>query len=122
MISKISATAIALAATGLACGCATQMTAEGAQVRQITPAETQYCRFVSLVEGANYLGNTMDHDRAGALNEVRNKVAALGGNAFVIAGGGSAPIGTFVQAEAYACPDSRVPVSAPERKPGETTT
>ena len=74
------------------------------------------CQFLAVVEGANYLGNNMGHDRQGAVNDVRNNTAALGGNAFLIVQDHQDPIGTVIQAEAYICPDSRQQGEPPAAK------
>jgi len=98
-------------ASCLLSGCATKMTVEGATVRQISPDTTALCTFVAVVEASNYMGNTMGHDQQGAINEVRNQVAAMGGNAFLIMHIDTAPIGTVIQAEGYLCPETVRPPS-----------
>jgi hypothetical protein len=97
-------------------GCVTGMTTAGAMVRQITHNEVAACRFLGVVDGSSSLGNTIGDNQRGALNEVRNKVAELGGNAFLLRHGFSEVYGTAVQAEAYLCPDTLpLPREAPAK-------
>lgn len=100
----------------LVTGCAAQMTEEGALVRQITgPAAATGCQFLGVVDAYEGSGWDVGDDRRGAFNRIRNKVAELGGNAFVLAQEpDSTLMGTAVQAEAYRC-DTQTPGEAPAK-------
>ena len=106
----MKAIALCLLASAVALnGCVTRMTAGGAMVREITRSEIALCKFLGVVDGSSSLGNTIGDNQRGALNEVRNKVAGLGGNAFLMLHGFSEVYGTAVQAEAYLCPETLPP-------------
>ena len=80
------------------------MTEGGSQVRQILPEAITPCDFIAVVQGSENFGWTTVGDRVSALNKVRNQVAELGGNAYVLTETSSDGIGTSTQADAYRCP------------------
>ncbi|MGB3553417.1 MAG: DUF4156 domain-containing protein [Jannaschia sp.] len=81
----------------------TELTPEAMAVRQITPDLTNGCRFLGPVSGSEFFGWTQAGDAASALNQVRNDVAARGGNAFVLTQTRGDFDGTITQADAYLC-------------------
>lgn len=65
--------------------CSTQVTKEGKKVRLVTNNQKEkYCEPIDIVTASNSVGWDAGHDRENAMNEVRNKVASLGGNAMKI--------------------------------------
>jgi hypothetical protein len=89
---------------GLVSGCSTPMTQEGSQVRQIRAEAVTPCKFISVVQGTNSTSWGVARDRANALNKVRNQVAELGGNAYVLTQTNTDEWGTNTQVDAYNCP------------------
>ena len=89
---------------GLVSGCSTPMTQEGSQVRQIRAEAVTPCKFISVVQGTNNFAWTMSGDRAYALNKIRNQIAELGGNAYVLTQTNTDEWGTNTQVDAYNCP------------------
>lgn len=83
--------------------CATQLTAQGNSVAIVDRQADYGCKFVGTVTGSNMMGNTMAHDAEGALNQLRNKAAALGANAIRILNVNSDSAGTAASAEALIC-------------------
>lgn len=85
--------------------CTTELTEEAMKVRRIPAAIESGCQFLGPVSGSESLGMTIAEDAESSMNQVRNKVAELGGNAFVLTGSNSSYYdGSFVQADAYRCP------------------
>ena len=100
-------------------GCAAKsnpptLTAEGSRVREIDTSEGAEvradCRFLGVVEGdANpsgssrftqaMLGGDLPPNNISALNQIRNRVGYLGGDAFILVASDS----YWLQAEAYMC-------------------
>ncbi|MFI5400312.1 MAG: DUF4156 domain-containing protein [SAR324 cluster bacterium] len=62
-------------------GCSVSLTAGGARVVLIRPDEAQTCRVIAPVEGTGFYLLNPSSAFDGAYNGVRNKAAALGGNA-----------------------------------------
>lgn len=89
-------------------GCATAMTQQAMQVRQIQPeiANSQKCKFLGVIEvSGGFIYSSLPEARRDMLNQMRNETSRLGGNAFAIAEsvvekGFSLP---FAQADAYSC-------------------
>ena len=86
-------------------GCAAELTDGGRSVRQIPSAQKGECKFIGVVEGSEGNGWDIQDDRRGAINRIRNEVAKVRGNAFVIVDGSSGVVRTFIQADAYRCPE-----------------
>ena len=84
-------------------GCTTALTSQGRQVRQIPAQVVPACEFLGIVSGRSSLGFDAAADADNALNEVRNTVAELGGNAFVLNQSVATLDGSSAQAEAYRC-------------------
>lgn len=84
--------------------CAAQLTSEGRMVREIQPDWSTKCKFLGVLDASEGNGWDVPDDRRGALNSIRNQVAQLGGNAFVVSQGTSNGIRTLIQADAYSCP------------------
>jgi hypothetical protein len=85
-------------------GCTAPMTEEGLQVRQINADAATPCEFLGVVEGSENFAWTIAGDRRNALNKVRNKVAAMGGNCYVLTQTNTDGFGSNTQADAYLCP------------------
>lgn len=85
-------------------GCTTELSQEATKVRRIPASIESGCQFLGPVSGAEYWGMSIADDAESALNQVRNKVAEMGGNAYVINGSSSTYEGSIYQADAYRCP------------------
>ena len=85
-------------------GCASQLTHKGRMVREIQPDWATNCEFLGVLDASEGSGWDVPDDRRGALNGIRNQVATLGGNAFVLSQSTSNLFRTLVQADAYKCP------------------
>jgi hypothetical protein len=85
-------------------GCAAQLTQQGRMVREIQPDWGTKCEFLGVIDASEGKGWDIADDRRGALNRIRNQVAELGGNAFVISQSTSSASRTLIQADAYKCP------------------
>ena len=69
----------------LVLSCSTQITNEGQKVQLVTTNQKEkYCEMIDIVTTSNDVGWNAAHDRENAMNEARNKVASLGGNAMII--------------------------------------
>lgn len=84
-------------------GCAATLTQQGAQVRLIDRQSDYKCKFVGTVTGSNSMGNTTAHDAEGAMNELRNKAAAIGANAVRVMNIDSSALVTTAVGEALNC-------------------
>ena len=100
MVKKIVAALI----LAVLCGCAAKMTPEGSRIREIFEANVYWarenCEFLQVIDVSEAI------DRLGAVNQVRNKTAELGGTHFLRVEQSSGGEGgqTLLQAEAYRCP------------------
>jgi len=94
---------VAVAALLLLAGCAAQLTQKGRMVRQIQPDWATECEFLGVIDASEGSGWDIPDDRRGALNKIRNRVAEMGGNAFVISQSTSNDFRTLIQADAYKC-------------------
>ncbi|WP_190285434.1 hypothetical protein [Mameliella alba] len=83
--------------------CSTELTTQAVSVRQISLAGAENCTFLGPVSGAEFFGLTVAGDAQSALNKVRNSVAEIGGNAFVLTQTISDDAGTVSHADAYSC-------------------
>ena len=106
MVKKVLAALI----LAVLCGCAATLTPEGSRIREVFGANVYWvrenCEFLQVIDVSEAI------DRLGALNQMRNKTAELGGTHFLRTG----PLGsrmeyfsdvlhgrTHLQAEAYRC-------------------
>ncbi len=104
---------VLLAAVALT-GCTSQLTRAGAPVTQVRPEATTRCRLLAAVEGSGANGASVSENERSAMNDVRNRVGSLGGNAFEVAHLESTMWRTTVKARAYLCPQwEPVPGLAP---------
>ena len=84
-------------------GCIVQLTKAGRLVIPVSEEQRENCEILEIVSGSGSMGNSPAHDMEGALNEVRNETAKLGGNSFrIISASGS--LTATVVAEALKCP------------------
>lgn len=88
----------------LLAACTTELSQEATKVRRIPAAINSGCSFLGPVSGAEYMGMSISDDAESALNQVRNKVAEMGGNSYVINGSSTTYEGSIYQADAYLCP------------------
>ena len=95
--------AAALAMTLLA-GCAGSFGGRSARIREVQEGEAARCKYLGVVESSERSGWNMSDDQLGAMNNVRKRVAAMGGNAYTIAHGEPATSGVVVRADVYRCP------------------
>ncbi|RWR30473.1 DUF4156 domain-containing protein [Sinirhodobacter populi] len=84
--------------------CAADLTDEGMSVRQISLASADDCRFLGPISASESMGLDEAMDMMSAYNKVRNLVAQMGGNAFIVSSTHTSTSSTVVQADAYACP------------------
>ena len=84
-------------------GCSIDITKEGSKVRLVSEQERNSCSFVGVVTGSMDMGVSTGHDAESAMNEVRNKVAALGGNGLRVLNIDSDFVATTVTGEALNC-------------------
>lgn len=87
-----------------AAGCTSQLTQAGAQVRPVQPEGLSRCELLAPVEGLGANGPSTAENELAATNDVRNRVAKLGGNAYAIRQRAVSTWRTVVQADAYRCP------------------
>lgn len=83
--------------------CQAPLTEEGQSVRQINADAISPCRFLGVVEGSESFAWTAAGDRRNALNKVRNQVASMGGDSYVLTQTNTSEFGTNTQADAYDC-------------------
>ena len=94
---------MAVAATLMA-GCAMPLTGARGRIREIQTETASRCKFLGVVEGAERTGWSMSDDQLGAMNDVRRRVSAMGGNAFLLTHGTVDLVRAVVRADAYRCP------------------
>jgi len=85
--------------------CATDLTNEGRMIREIQPDWSTKCKFLGVLDASEGGGWDVADDRRGALNSIRNQIADIGGNAFVLSQSTSNGVHTQIQADAYNCPE-----------------
>ncbi|WP_370331067.1 DUF4156 domain-containing protein [Aquicoccus porphyridii] len=83
--------------------CSTELSQAGKSVRQISLQTANSCQFLGPVTGSESMGIDVAMDVTSAYNTVRNQVAQMGGNAFVISSSSTSIASTVVQADAYSC-------------------
>lgn len=83
--------------------CSTELTTQGAEVRPISQAFAQSCRFIGTATGVESLGLDIAGDVQSATNQVRNQVGDMGGNSYVVNQTDTSAERTIVVAEAYLC-------------------
>ena len=98
---------VALISTVLISGCTASMTTEGSQIRQINADAASPCEFIGVVDGSASFAWTIAGDRRNALNRVRNQVAVMGGDSYVLTQTNTSGFGTNTQADAYLCRNQR---------------
>ncbi len=98
---RITATMLAAVA---AVGCASHRAQAPPPVVQIRPEQSARCTRVGAVEGSHANGVSVAENEELAIEEIRRRVAKLGGNAFAITRRTSSMWRSVVQADAYLCP------------------
>ena len=83
--------------------CSTELTEQGARVRPISQEAAQSCAFLGTVSGTEALGMSIAGDVQSASNQLRNQVAAVGGNGYVMNQTSSTMDATVMVADAYSC-------------------
>lgn len=104
----IKAGAVVTAAL-VVCGCATTaLTPEGSIVRAVDADWANDCDFLGVMKVTQDASRTPDEIETGALTELRNQIAANGGNAYMMVTGSSRQsAGSYeIQAESYNCSSS----------------
>lgn len=114
MVKKIVAALI----LAVLCGCAAKMTPEGSRIREVFEANVYWvrenCEFLQVIDVSEAGGWGLADNRRGAVNQIRNKTAELGGTHFLRVGQSSVAEHLFdaltyvrdeayLQAEAYRC-------------------
>lgn len=102
MINKNTLRYVIILILGISCiaGCTTSLSYQGEKVRIIEGNEGYQTKFLGTVSGFDTLGISTGAESENALNEVRNKAAALGANAIKIIHMQTTIQGTSVTAEA----------------------
>ncbi|WP_420449566.1 trypsin-like peptidase domain-containing protein [Candidatus Palauibacter sp.] len=110
-------------------GCATGLTRAGSMIRESTDLSVRNrCEFIGTIDESERMGAGQGDNRRGALNRVRNRVAELGGDTFLIVSLDTDNSGAYVQAEVYGCGTvgssaSHAPATpAPSGREGSMTT
>ena len=83
--------------------CSTELSQQGKSVRQVSLEAADACQFLGPVTGSESMGVDEAMDVTSAYNKLRNSVAQLGGNAFVVSSSNTSSAATVVQADAYRC-------------------
>ena len=83
--------------------CATALTSEGTGIRVVDDKSANSCKFIGTVSGFDTFSPTVGHESENAMNEARNKAAALGANGIKIVHMQTTIQGTSVTAEALPC-------------------
>ncbi len=65
-------------------GCISSLSQQGAKVRLVTANQKESCDFINVVTSQSSWGASAGHNTQGVMNELRNQVAQLGGNALYI--------------------------------------
>lgn len=85
-------------------GCAAGLTRAGSMIRHSTDLSVRTgCEFLGTIDESEKSGWDHADDRRGAMNRVRNRVAELGGDTFLVVSLETDAFGAYVQAEAYRC-------------------
>ena len=80
------------------------LTPQGSAVRPVTAAQKDRdCQFVAVVAASESMGASTGGDAQSAMNKLRNKVAAAGGNAMLVISTNSDMFSSTVVAEALKC-------------------
>lgn len=87
--------------------CSTPLSPAGHAVRIIDDKSEYECTFLGVVSAFDTMGATAGHEADNAMNEARNKAAALGANAIKIIHMQTTFQGTTVTAEALHCDFSK---------------
>jgi hypothetical protein len=96
-------TAAATLTVTLLSGCAAQLGGSRGRVREIQAEGASKCKFLGVVESVDRSGWSMSDDQLGAMNEIRRRVAVMGGNAYVVTRGTSNSYVPVTQADVYRC-------------------
>lgn len=111
MVKKIVAALI----LAVLCGCtAAKMTPEGSRIKEVFVANVSWvrenCEFLQVIDVSEAGGWGLAANRLGAVNQIRNKTAELGGTHFLRVGQRSVvehffdeDVQAYLQAEAYRC-------------------
>lgn len=91
---------MALAATG----CPTALTAAGREVRPVEASAVSRCTRLGAVVGRGGNGPSTGENERVATDQLRNRVAELGGNAYAVTSRDYDALHTVVHADAYRCP------------------
>jgi len=95
--------AVGLASVLLLSACATALTPQGTGIRVVDDKDPNNCKFMGTVSGFDTMSPTVGHESENAMNEARNKAAALGANGIKIVHMQTTIQGTSVTAEALEC-------------------
>jgi hypothetical protein len=99
---KWMAVAVAVA-VAMAGGCATQAGGNHGRIRQIDQVAASHCKYLGIAQSIDRTGWSMSDDQLGAMNEIRKRVGAMGGNAYVMTHGKGYASGPVSQADVYRC-------------------
>lgn len=84
--------------------CSVALTKQGEQVREFTNTDPlPHCNFLGIAKGSFGAGLDYAGDREGAMNDLKNNVAKLGGNFFKIQTSTSTGFSTDLTAEVFDC-------------------
>lgn len=74
------------------------------RVRQLQSDVPSGCRYIGVAESSERSGWDMSDDQTGPVREIRKKVSAMGGNAFVLTHGAKLGSAATTRADVYRCP------------------
>lgn len=93
-----AAAAVVVVVATVATGCAAQN-----RIRQIDADAAHRCKYLGVAQSVDRSGWSMSDDQLGGMKEIRKRVSAMGGNAYVVTHGKRYSSGPVVQADVYRC-------------------
>jgi len=84
-------------------GCTTKLTKDGAKVIKLKKNMIKNCKYIDMVRASESGGLTSEDDANGVINQIKNKVAKLGGDAYFPTKGRVGLFGANAIVDAYKC-------------------
>ena len=82
--TSVTLSLLFVACSLLLVGCVSDLSKRGSSVRLVTAHQKEDCEFIDVVTAHSGFGWNAGHNTEGVINELRNEVAQLGGNALYI--------------------------------------
>ncbi|HSM91476.1 MAG TPA: hypothetical protein VLT47_01245 [Anaeromyxobacteraceae bacterium] len=73
------------------------------RIRQIDSVAASRCKYLGVAQSIDRTGWSMRDDQLGGMSEIRRRVDAMGGNAYVVTHGAAYNSGPVQQADVYRC-------------------